>query len=263
MLTLLNTDFLISLILTNGAVILTFLWLNHNYDEMLDRMESITFTSRHLDLKQKKILKQYFPFYRKLSPGLQRVFEQKLLFFFYAKKYEAAEGIELFDRMKLFISAYAAQVSLGFREYGFSYIDKVIVHPDRFSLQGAKKDLCWDLDAENNLHLSWKDFFDQLNKEVVLPMGLEIMAHAIKKSGNEMLMDRIFQSRFLLFHQISASENNASVRALFSEDDLKCRENFMEACLKNYLSYPLELKNSFPDLFRQLDLLLYSQIRLS
>lgn len=263
MLTLLNTDFIVSLILTNGLVILTFLWLNHNYDEMLERIGSITFTSKYLDVKQKKILKQYFPFYRKLSPGLQRIFEQKLLFFFFAKKYEAADGIELLDRMKLFISAYAAQVSLGFREYGFLHIEKVIIHPDKFSLQGSKNELCWELDGESALHVSWKDFFDQLKKEVVLPIGLEIMAHAIKKSGNELLMDRIFQSRYLLFHQLSTAENNASVRDLFSEDDLLCREDFMEACLKNYLSSPLELKNNFPGLFRQLDILLYSQIRVS
>jgi hypothetical protein len=98
---------------------------------------------------------------------------------------------------------------------------------------------------------------------VLLPIGLQIMAHAIKKDQNERLKDQIFQTRVLLFRQIPATDPHALVRPLFEEDDFKTREDFLEACLKNYLCHPIELKNNFPDLFRKLDKLLYSQIKVS
>jgi hypothetical protein len=220
-------------------------------------------TSRYLDDKQKRILRKYFPFYKKLSHTPQRIFEQKLLHFYYSKKYERVDGQEIFGRMKLFVSAYAAQVSLGFREYGFSHIDKVVIHPASFTLEDKEVVFCWKLEQNGTLHLSWKDFFEQLNKEVVLPIGLQIMACAIKKFDNESLKDQVFESRYLLYHQLSLSDPNALVRSLFKEEDFVCKEDFLEACLKNYLSYPVELKNNFPDLFKKLDKLLYSQIRLS
>jgi len=102
-----------------------------------------------------------------------------------------------------------------------------------------------------------------MKREVMLPLGLEIMAYAIKKDENESLKEQIFQTRTLLFRLMPATDPNALVRPLFEEADFKTREDFLEACLKNYLSHPVELKNNFPDLFRKLDQLLYSQIKLT
>lgn len=263
MLSLLNTDFLLNLVIINGVLIVSFLLIHHKYYQISAKLETLTASSKHLDEKQRKILKHFFPFYNKLSPFLQRRFEQKLLYFYYTKRYETTKGLEIFDRMKLFISAYAAQVSLGFRSYGFSHIEKVVIYPEKFYSEKRKMNVRWELDDQKTLHLSWKDFFEQMRKEVMLPIGLQIMAHAIKKDQNERLKDQIFQTRTLLFRQIPATDPNALVRPMFEEDDFRTREDFLEACLKNYLSHPIELKNNFPDLFRKLDQLLYSQIKVS
>lgn len=263
MLIILNIDFVVNLIIVNGFIIISFFLIHRNYYKIVHKLESVTVTSRYLDEKQKRILRKYFPFYKKLSHNLQRIFEQKLLYFYYSKKYERADGQAIYGRMKLFISAYAAQVSLGFREYGFTHIHKVVIHPASFTLDGKEHVSCWELESDGTLHLSWKDFFEQLNKAVVLPMGLQIMAYAIKKGENESIKAQIFESRYLLYHQLALSAPNALVRSLFKEEDFVCKEDFLEACLKNYLSYPIELKNNFPCLFKKLDKLLYSQITLS
>jgi hypothetical protein len=94
-------------------------------------------------------------------------------------------------------------------------------------------------------------------------VGLEIMAYAIKKDDNELIKDQIYSTRSLLFQQIYSSVPAAAVRQLFAEEDLLSREDFMEACIKNYFSCPMELKNNFPDLFKKIDQLLFSQIRLN
>jgi hypothetical protein len=262
MLSHVDIQFFVNLLILNAFIVFSFILIHKNYFRLANKIEEMTATSRYLDEKQKRILRRLFPFYKKLSPELQRIFEKKLLYFYFTKKYERADGQIMYERMKLFVSAYAAQVSLGFREYGFSHIHKVIIYPTTFKLQGKEEDFCWQLDANGILHLSWKDFFEQLKKEVVLPIGLQIMAHAIK-GENEAIKDQIFESRFLLYHQMSLSDPNALVWSLFEGKDFGSKEDFLEACLKNYLCYPMELKNSFPDLFRKLDKLLYSQLKLS
>lgn len=262
MLSLLNTDLLTDLFLLNACFFACFAWIYHNYFHLMDRLEAITVTAKFMDEKQKILLKRYFGYYNKLSPNLQRVFEQKLLYFYYTKEYQTVLELELHERMKLFISAYAAQVSLGFKNYGFSHIYKIRIYPGKFYSHTKQEVSCWELDSEGVLHLSWKDFFGQMRREVVLPLGLEIMAHAIKKDENELLKDQIYSSRNLLFQQLSGSDPSAAVRELFAEDDLLSREDFMEACIKNYFGCPAELKNNFPDLFKKIDKLLFSQLRL-
>src|SRR5690606_28108138 len=123
---------------------------------------------------------------------LSRIFEQKLLYFYYTKKYEPREGLHMHDRMKLFISAYAAQVSLGFKGYGFSHIEKVLIYPEKFLSGKVPRYVAWELDEARTLHLSWADFFDQMKKDVKLPVGMQIMAHAIKKDENERIKKQIY-----------------------------------------------------------------------
>lgn len=263
MLSFIKADLLLDLLLLNACMVGCFIWIYHNYFQWMDRLEAITVTSKFLDEKQKRTLKRYFGFYNKLSPYLQRVFEQKLLYFYYTKQYETVHGLVLHERMKLFLSAYAAQVSLGFKEFGFSHIYKIRIYPGKFYSNTSKEVSCWELDNEGTLHLSWKDFFSQMRREVILPIGLEIMAHAIKKDNHEELKDQIFSSRTMLFQKASTNDPEQRIKALFSEEDLLSKEDFMEACIKNYHSFPTELKNNFPDLFKKIDQLMFAQMGLS
>jgi len=217
-------------------------------------------TSKYLNERHKRILKRFFPFYNKLSPCLQRLFEQKLLYFYKMKEYEGANGLQVDDRMKLFVSAYAAQISLGFRGYGFSHIYKVKVYSQKFQSMVSGEWIAWELDGEGTLHISWTDFFIQLKKKVILPIGLQIMAHAIKKDENA-IKNEIFSNRALLYSQPSDSESHIPGQNLFKTEDFQTKEDFMEACLKNYFGNPVELKNTCPNLFRKLDYLFYSQIK--
>lgn len=250
-----------NLLIVNGILILCFLWINYHYYTILEHLELLSVTSRSLNEKQKKILKKYFPFYNKLSHRLQRLFEQKLLFFYYMKQYAGVEGAEVHDRMKLLVSAYAAQVSLGFKDYGFSHINRVKIYPFQFYSLKKRVLVSWELDEEGTLHLSWKDFFRQVREEIVRPIGLEIMAFAIKKDKSTIKED-IYHNRGLLFHQMPSSDTGGSLSALFRDEDFRSKEDFLEACITNYFSHPTELKNNHPDLFRKLDKLLYSEVSL-
>ena len=257
-----SPDFIVNLLLMNALMIVCFLWVNHNYYRIVGRLEEINVSSKSLGEKQKRILKHFFPFYRKLSPNLQRVFEQKLLYFYYTKAYNGENGLAVHDRMRLFVSAYAAQVSLGFKESGFAHIYGVIMHPQKFYSDNRKNIVCWDLDNEGYLHLSWIDFFEQLKKHVVLPIGLEVMAHAMKKDENETVKEEIFRKRNAYYIINAYLKTTSDAMILFRDEDFKNSDNFFEACVKNYFSYPVELKNKFPELFRKVDRLLYSGIKL-
>jgi hypothetical protein len=260
MLSFISSDLVVHLIVLNGCLILSFIWIHHHYHSIFSKLEEMTMTSKYLDERQKRILKRFFPFYNKLSPSLQRLFEQKLLYFYYMKEYEGAYALQVDDRMKLFVSAYAAQISLGFRGFGFSHIYKVKVYSQKFESAELGILVSWNLDSEGTLHISWTDFFIQLKKKVILPIGLQIMAHAIKKDENT-IKTEIFSNRSLLYSQPLDSETHIQGQNLFKTEDFQSKEDFMEACLKNYFGNPVELKNSCPNLFKKLDHLFYSQIK--
>lgn len=256
-----TSDFVINLFITNMILIAGFMWINYNYHQIRNHIEIISATTKTIDPRQKKVLQHFFPFYKKLSPNLKRVYEQKLLFFYHTKSFNAAEGFVVRERMRIYISAYAAQVSLGFKGYGFSHINGVVLHPQKFYSSTKKDWLCWELDSQGNLHVSWKEFFEQMRKKVVLPIGLDIMTHAIKKDGDASIKDEIFKRRNEYYLVYSYLEEVRKQELLFKGEDFLSKDDLLEACLKNYFSSPVEFKNCFPELFYQIDRLLYSQLK--
>ena len=137
--------------------------------------------------RHRKILTKYFSYYRKLSPHLQYAFEEKLAYFMYSKKFVGADDVVITDKMRVLISAYSAQLTMGMSDYYFKILHKVVVHRSRFYSTSQKKMVAWELRNQDEIHLSWYHLYmgaskDQENHQYALAIMSNILMLEDRKS---------------------------------------------------------------------------------
>jgi Mlc titration factor MtfA (ptsG expression regulator) len=257
MLFLTNSDFLIHLLITNVVLLISFFWVNHNYFKLKSRIENANIAYKALEEKHRKFLTRQFPFYNKLSPGLKRHFEERAAYFFYSKEYLGVEGVILKDSMKLLVSCYAAQVSFGLKNFSFSSIERVIIYPDKFHSEDSETLVSWAAD-NSSISFSWKHFYRELKKDINNPMGLVVMASAIKKEYGNLFVENIFgnvESFMKLYSNYDKKE-----KIIFPQSDFSSKEAFLNACIRHYFIAPMQLKNQYPEVFKRIDKILYQEV---
>jgi MtfA peptidase len=257
MLFLTNSDLFIHLLITNVILLISFIWVNHNYISLKSRIEAAGYAYKVLEHKHRKVLIRQFPFYNKLSPALKRHFEERVAYFFYSKEYKGMGGILLKDYMKLLVSCYAAQVSFGLKNFSFSSIETVIIYPDKFYSESSKILVSWALDADS-VSFAWKDFYMELKKDIDNAMGLVVMAAAIKKEYGSKFLENIFDNVDSFMKVYSNTERKENI--LFPESDFLSKEAFLNACIRHYFTSPVQLKNQYPEIFKRIDRHLYHEV---
>jgi Mlc titration factor MtfA (ptsG expression regulator) len=257
MLSLTNSDLFLHLLITNVILLISFIWVNHNYYTLKNKFEAAGLPYKVLEPKHRKVLLRQFPFYSKLSPALKRHFEERVAGFFYSKEYLGAEGIVVKDHMKLLISCYAAQVSFGLKDASFSSLKRIIIYPRQFYSESSKKLISWTMDA-NSISFSWNDFFVELRRDMDNAIGLVMMAAAIKKEYGSRFLEKIFSNADSFMKVYSNFDKKENV--LFPESDFASKEEFLNACIKYYFTSPMLLKNQYPEIFKRIDKLLYQDV---
>jgi Mlc titration factor MtfA (ptsG expression regulator) len=231
--------------------------VNHNYFTLKSRIENAGIAYKVLEHKHRKVLIRQFPFYNKLSPVLKRHFEERVAYFFYSKEYVGVGDILLKDYMRLLISCYAAQVSFGLKNFSFSSIERIIIHPEKFYSESSKSFVPWSIEKDS-IHFSWKDFYLELKRDINNPVGLVVMAAVIKKEFGIRFVEDIVGNvdTFMKLY----SNNDKKKNILFPESAFSSKEEFLNACIKYYFTSPMQLKNLYPEIFKRIDKLLYQQV---
>jgi Mlc titration factor MtfA (ptsG expression regulator) len=234
-------------------------WIYSSYYMLSTSIRNFKFFEKRLRKSQKKVLRINFPYYNKLSPDLKRLFEERVEHFFFYKKYKSEEGTKVFNKKKLLISAYSAQLTLGMENFHFSAIREIVVYDDKFYNKNEEL-ASWEFFDNGRVSLSWKDFYRELNNEkVLIPVGLRIMAHAIKLEKIDELKQQLYVYRSSeLFKHTPPSIYTRET--LFKPNELKDNDDFVVACLLNYFGKPDALKNTYPELFKHLDKSLYGTL---
>lgn len=261
MLDIFTEDFIIQLLLITSLIIAGFLLINYYYHLLLAKFPLLPISYKFLTNQHKRILKKHFPFYNKLSPGPKRIFEQRVEWFFFYKNYSGA-GVKLTDKKKLLVAAYAAQLIFGLKDFYFKAINEVVIYPGPF-ISRLGSFVSWEITNDGKIHLSWKDFFRELkNKQLKKPLGLKMMAHAIKHEKPHRLKEELTFYKPGQFYQNSGESKSIRIKeeTIFNRQELLDKEEFMVACIINYFSNPNEFKNAYPELFKRLDATFYKGI---
>lgn len=214
--------------------------------------------------KRIKILSKRFPFYNKLTADLKKAFLKKVNYFVSNKRFTDYKGNELSEKKKVLISAYAAQICFGLKDFKFSRWKQTVVFPYRFYSDKRKSIVSWEWDEKGVVYLSWEELYRELKKNKLEEpaLGIKIMANALKRETINSLYEEIYTSQTSQYF-LNASGLNQSLNLnnlVFEEKAFSSKSDFVEACIINYFSKPNELKNNFPELFKKIELSLYEGV---
>ena len=210
-------------LIISAAIIPGYLWIE-NTSSIMDHVKKI---SGILSNKHKKILKRNFPFYSKLSSSLLVHFEQKVEYYFYKKLFEDNLGNKVDDKKKLLISAYAAQITFGLKDFYYLKLKKIVVYEDRFFSDKFQKRTSWEILENGTILIAWKIFYSELrSNRSSHPIGLMVMANALKKEKFTFLREQIYYKNASTYFSNSKTGRFNDYSMFFGNNDVKNHEDF-------------------------------------
>ncbi|MFD2822976.1 zinc-dependent peptidase [Lacinutrix iliipiscaria] len=219
----------------------------------------------HVYVKRKKlpedyrlILRQEFSFYNRLTDLEKKNFEHRLNH--YLKSWEfIGKEIVVTNTMKILISATAAKLTFGLRDYKIRSIDKIIIYPDEYYSTINKVMHKGEFNmAYNALIFSWEDFkigYDVHNDN--LNLGVHECIHAMHftflKSRRHSTSAAVFLESFQEL-TVLIDENISLKQKLINSDYIRdyAFENqfeFISVLVENFIETPVEFRSHFPKIY--------------
>lgn len=222
------------------------------------------FPFRKLTESQLDILESDFPFYKKLDQKEKRYFEHRVASLIKDKFFIGREGLEVTDEMKVLISATAAMLTFGFRDFYIGLINKIFIYPDEFYSKinddYHKGEFNPRLQA---LVISWKHFkqgFEVANDNVNL--GIHEFAHAIHLNSikEKDVSSTIFDDSYKELITLLTNEEDLRKRMIeanyFREYAFTNRFEFLAVIIEAFIESPQELKSQFPQVYQKVQQML-------
>ncbi|MBT8258548.1 MAG: zinc-dependent peptidase [Bacteroidia bacterium] len=219
---------------------------------------------RKLTENQLKILESDFVFYKKLEEKERRYFEHRVASLIKDKFFIGREGLEVTDEMKVLISATAAMLTFGFRDFYIGLINKIFIYPDEFyskiNDEYHKGEFNPRLQA---LVISWNHFkegFEVANDNVNL--GIHEFTHAIHLNSikERDVSSTIFEDSFKELVELISNQDDLRKRLIdaeyFREYAFTNQFEFLAVIVETFIESPQELKNQFPQVYSKVQQML-------
>lgn len=212
---------------------------------------------KQLNANDRNFLKNSFKFYSRLSFKEQKYFEHRLIRFKNDKDFLGREGVEVTEEMKILISATAAMLTFGFREYLIPSIERIVVYPDVFFSTTNQTYNKGEFNPSlKSLVLSWKDFKkgyaiqdDNIN------LGIHEFTHAIQINSIQSrdVSSIIFSDTFAELSKLLHSEEylkSSLVKSKYFRDYAYTNQfEFLAVALETFIETPSEFKSQFPEIY--------------
>lgn len=217
------------------------------------------FYLRPLPSTYRKILENYFEYYKRLSPEKKLDFEKRVNRFIRLKHFIPRDIKEVSDEMKVLISASAVQLTFGLHEIYLTHFDRILIYPDSYystinqTYHKGEVNPRW-----GTIVLSWKDFLEGYEKTTnSRNLGLHEMAHAlhledriVKKNHeflNQKLLDTYLQLSRATIEKIRNGEDHFFRKYAGSND-----EEFFAVSVETFFENPEAFLQFHPKLYHTL-----------
>lgn len=217
------------------------------------------FKLRKLTESRKNILKNDFTFYRMLSPKEQTYFEHRVASLIIDKRFIGRGGFSINDEAVTLISATAAMLTFGFRNFYIGLINKIIVYPESFYSNISKQQHKGEFNPQfGALVLSWDDFKKGWDKESdKINLGIHEFTHAIHLNSikEKDVSSTIFGDSFK--ELIDLLSNNEVLRKdlinsnYFRSYAYTNQYEFIAAVIESFIESPSELRSQFPEVYNK------------
>jgi MtfA peptidase len=166
----------------------TFLYLSSNKDVKAGlhyaNRRTVPIRTRVLPIPQRfrDILSKYFPYYQKLSPSNQKLFEKKVVKFYHSKRFVPRNVPEVTIEAKILISASAVQLTFGLPDVYLDHFHTILVYPNDYYSSITKRFHKGEVNPRFGIVvLSWQSFVDgYIYPTDSFNVGLHEMAHALR-----------------------------------------------------------------------------------
>lgn len=212
-----------------------------------------------LAVKYKRILQQYFAYYKALTPPEQKLFESKLKGFMYSKRFIARSVPQVTDEMRVLISATAVQITFGLPGIYLEHFDKILIYADQYYSRINRRYHKGEVNPLLGIIvISWRSFvegFGDLRDSYNL--GIHEMAHAIHlenriKNDEYDFLDHSSLEAFELIAKREMSRINSG-EAHFMRSYAGANEHeFFAVSLEYFFEQPDVMNKHLPDLYEVL-----------
>jgi MtfA peptidase len=207
------------------------------------------------------ILQKHSPYYNGLNPPQQTVFAKRVLAFMSIKVFVICNYTP-YREIPVLLSAAAVQITFGLERYQLPWYHTIIVHPSAFYVNGDKGKEVVGFVRGRTITVAWNEFISDFKEPADgVNVGLHEMAHALytqKMEVNEMKPEA-FEHYFM---QIWAEGKelyelkHQHTQQLFTDYAYTSLHEFWAESVEIFFERPADMKQSYPDLYEKLSLLL-------
>ncbi len=159
------------------------------------------------DITIVRILTNHFEYYNSLNHENRRRFAARVNSFMHSKHFVAEGNFRVTEKMKVLISACAAQITFGLDYFTLNYFYRIHVYPEAYHYKHYKVKFRGHVSEYGNIHLSWHHFErGYLFPEDGTNLGLHEMAHALKLHAMQHQVDFRFYDNHATWTKIAKVE---------------------------------------------------------
>lgn len=212
---------------------------------------------RKLSDEQKRILKNQFGFYNKLTPKQQRHFEHRVASFIKDKDFIGRSNNPITEEMRVLISATAIMLTFGFRDFYIGFISKIVIYPSKFYSNTNKAYHKGEFNPKlKALVLSWEDFKAGFsNGSDNLNLGIHEITHAIHINSikERDVSSTIFSDTFKELSVLLSDKKNLRQSLMdspyFRRYAYTNQFEFLAVAIENFIETPQEFRSQFPEVY--------------
>ena len=201
------------------------------------------------------VLNKDFVFYKKLTPTAKKEFLGRVKYFYHSKNFIPKEGVVIKDRLKILISASAAQLTFGLPRLRLPYFKEILIYPSSYLNRRTGRKEMGEIIAQGRIKFS----LEHIEKSLEDPFDgynllLHELANALRLEDYYVNEERNFLDKEDLkaldhhFNEMKESLENRSITFL-NEHAAENKEEFFAVAVESFFERPLSFKKELPELY--------------
>lgn len=205
--------------------------------------------------KDRALIHQHSPYYRRLSPDQQREFNKRVKHFLFEKEW-IGKGIDVTREMRVRIAATATELTMGFDRLLLLHFSRILVYPDAYEEQSTgQRHLGGTMPGRRTIALSWKHFVEGAeDPSDARHVGLHELAHALWlenriPNGEDDFLDQQAMEQWRELAAVEASRIRRGEGALFRDYAATDQAEFFAVAVEYFFEQPVAFQEKLPELY--------------
>ncbi|MGL2963080.1 zinc-dependent peptidase [Flavobacterium sp. RSB2_4_14] len=225
------------------------------------------FRPKKITPQEEAILRNYFPFYKKLSEKHKRFFHHRVASFNKKYLFISRDDFQLDTNVQTLIAGTFVMLTFGMRRYLLNSFDKIIIYPEQYLPAHSQEFYKGEFNPRMKaIVFSWKDFMEgyEINNDN-LNLGIHefshvVHFHSLRNTDGSALTFRKYYEK--LVKEVNHPPNrdrliNSNYFRIYAYTN---QFEFISVIIEHYFETPQSFKTEFPELFLNVSLMLNQKL---